>query len=44
MLYAASKKVNWRDALTDFHFGNAELIDLSGNGDVHTITFEQFNH
>jgi probable phosphoglycerate mutase len=44
MLYAAATGKDWRQALTDFHFGNAELIDLSGNGDVHTITFEQFNH
>jgi probable phosphoglycerate mutase len=44
MLYAASTGKDWREAIEDFHFGNAELIDLSGNGDVHTITFEQFNH
>lgn len=44
MLYAASAGKDWREAIEDFHFGNAELIDLSGNGDVHTITFEQFNH
>ncbi len=44
MLYAASTNKDWQEAIQDFHFGNAELIDLSGNGDVHTITFEQFNH
>jgi len=44
MLYAASAGKDWRDAIEDFHFGNAELIDLSGNGSVHTITFEQYNH
>jgi broad specificity phosphatase PhoE len=44
MIYAATMGKSWREALTDFHFGNAELIDLSGNGDVHTIKFEQFNH
>jgi len=44
MIYAAAMNKGWREALTDFHFGNAELIDLSGNGDVHLIKFEQFNH
>lgn len=44
MIYAAAMGKGWREALTDFHFGNAELIDLSGNGDVHLIKFEQFNH
>lgn len=43
MLYAAATNTDWRDALVNFHFGNGELIDLSGNGDVHTIKFEQFN-
>lgn len=44
MIYAATKGKSWHEVLTDFHFGNAELIDLSGNGDVHIIKFEQFNN
>jgi len=44
MIYCAATDSNWQDVLTGFHFGNCELIDVSGTGDVHTIKLEQFNH
>jgi probable phosphoglycerate mutase len=44
MIYAAATGRKWRDVLKSFHLGNAELIDLSGNGEAHVIKLEQFNH
>jgi probable phosphoglycerate mutase len=44
MIYAAATGKNWRDVLVDFHFGNGDLIDISRDGDVHTVKLEQFNH
>ena len=44
MLYAAATGKDWKEVLLDFHFGNAEMIDLSGNGEAHVIKLEQFNH
>lgn len=44
MLYAAATGKDWKEVLLDFHFGNAEMIDLSGNGQAHVIKLEQFNH
>ena len=44
MIYAAATGKDWRDVLVDFHFGNGDLIDISRDGDVHTVKLEQFNH
>lgn len=44
MVYAAATNRPWRDVLLDFHFGNGELIDIGGHGDVRKIKLEQFNH
>lgn len=44
MIYCAATNKDWRDILTDFHFGNGELIDVSGIGEAHKIKLEQFNH
>ena len=35
---------DWRDVLIDFHFGNGELIEASGDGEAHVIKLEQVNH
>lgn len=44
MLYAAATGKSWRDVLVDFHFGNGELIETSGEGDAHKIKLQQYNH
>jgi broad specificity phosphatase PhoE len=44
MIYAAATGRAWEDVLTDFHFGNAELIDIGRHNDVHVVKLEQFNH
>jgi broad specificity phosphatase PhoE len=44
MIYCAQTGKDWRSVLEDFHFGNAELIDISRDGDVKTINIEQYNH
>ena len=44
MIYAAATGKNWRDVLVDFHFGNGDLIETSGDGEAHTIKLQQFNH
>lgn len=41
MIYAVATKSKWKDALEHFHFGNGDLIDVSGNGEVHTIKLEE---
>lgn len=41
MIYAAATKTKWKDALEHFHFGNGDLIDVSGNGEVHTIKLDE---
>lgn len=46
MMYGAYHGLDWRDALTSFHFGNAELLELSGDADStapHLINLEQHN-
>ena len=43
MIYCAATNTDWRDALTNFHFGNGDLIDVSGAGKAHKIQLEQFN-
>jgi broad specificity phosphatase PhoE len=43
MLYAAATGRDWKTVLRDFHMGNGDLIDLSGNGEAHVVKLEQFN-
>lgn len=43
MIYAAASGKDWRDVLTEFHFGNGELIETSGAGEVHLIKLMQHN-
>ncbi len=44
MIYAAATGKGWEEVLTEFHFGNGELIDVSGVGEAHMLKLEQFNH
>jgi len=44
MIYAAATENSWEDVLVDFHFGNGDLIDVSGLGEAHKIKLEQYNH
>lgn len=44
MIYCAATNSDWRKILTDFHFGNGDLIDVSGIGTAHKIKLDQFNH
>ena len=44
MIYCAATGKKWLDVLTGFHFGNGELIDVSGVGEAHKIKFVQYNH
>lgn len=44
MIYAAATGKQWRDVLVDFHFGNGDLIDVSGVGDAHKVKLVQYNH
>lgn len=44
MIYCAATRKNWRDVLVDFHFGNGDLIDISGVGQAHKIKLVQHNH
>lgn len=44
MVYAAATGTPWKDVLTNFHFGNCELIDVSQNDEAHVIKLEQHNH
>lgn len=44
VLYAAATGKDWHDVLKDFHFGNGELIEASGDGGAHVIKLEQVNH
>jgi broad specificity phosphatase PhoE len=47
MIYAAYYSLDWQQALTLFHFGNAELILLSEDspaGTAHVFKTEQYNH
>lgn len=41
MIYAVATRTKWREALEHFHFGNGDLIDVNGNGEVHTIKLEE---
>lgn len=47
MLYAAYYRLPWLDMLTKFHFGNAELLELSSDSPAdlsHVIRIDQHNH
>lgn len=44
MIYVAATGKQWRDVLVDFHFGNGDLIDVSGNGEAHKVKLVQYNH
>lgn len=46
MIYAAFYKLDWKDVLVDFHFGNSELLLLSSEinpKDSKIVNIEQFN-
>ena len=47
MLYAAYYNIPWKEVLTQFHFGNSELLLLSGDSpsvDAHVFDVVQHNH
>ncbi len=47
MLYGAYYRMDWKDSLTKFHFGNSELLVLSPDSVVdefHAVRIEQHNH
>lgn len=44
MIYCAATGKEWTSVLTDFHFGNGDLIDISGVGEAHKIKLAQHNH
>lgn len=44
MIYTAATGKNWRDVLVDFHFGNGDLIDVSGIGEAHKVKLVQYNN
>jgi broad specificity phosphatase PhoE len=44
MIYCAATSKDWQDVLVDFHFGNGELIDVSGEGEAQKIKLTQYNH
>jgi broad specificity phosphatase PhoE len=46
MIYASYYKLDWKDVLTLFHFGNSELLLLSSESrpeDAHIFMIEQYN-
>lgn len=47
MIYAAYYTLPWEHVLTQFHFGNSELLKLSPDSppeEAHVFTLEQHNH
>jgi len=47
MIYAAYYNLPWEQVLTQFHFGNSELLLLfahSSADDAHVFTLTQHNH
>lgn len=40
MIYAAASGLDWRQVLTDFHFGNGELLEIVPGNSAHVITLE----
>lgn len=43
MLYATLTDTPWQKVLTDFHFGNGDLIDVNMAGQAHVIKLPQHN-
>lgn len=47
MIYAAYYNLDWKTVLTQFHFGNSEMLLLSEDSspdEAHVFQFEQHNH
>ncbi len=47
MIYAVYHKLDWREVLTGFHFGNSDLLLLSKETeakDAHVFRNQQYNH
>lgn len=44
MLYAVATDKDWKEVLSSFHLGNAELIDIGNHNEAHVIKLEQSNH
>lgn len=44
MIYAAATGKDWKEVLTDFHFGNGDLIDINPDNEACTIQLPQYNH
>ncbi len=47
MIYAKYYDLDWKTVLTQFHFGNCDLLLLSPDSppeDTHVFKFEQYNH
>ncbi len=44
MIYCAATGKRWQDVLVDFHFGNGDLIEVSGVGEAHKVKLVQYNH
>jgi len=44
MIYCAATGKDWKSVLADFHFGNGDLIDVSGIGEAHKVKLVQHNH
>jgi probable phosphoglycerate mutase len=47
MIYAVYYKLPWEQVLTQFHFGNSELLQLTPDSspeEAHVFTLEQHNH
>ncbi len=47
MIYASYYELPWQEVLSDFHFGNSELILLDSECDPekrHVLKLQQFNH
>jgi broad specificity phosphatase PhoE len=43
MMYAAATGKDWKKVLTDFHFGNGELIEVTPGDKAHLVELEQYN-
>jgi broad specificity phosphatase PhoE len=43
MIYAAASGKPWANVLTNFHFGNCDLIEVDNNNEVHKIKLLQHN-
>lgn len=43
MVYAVASGRGWESVLTDFHFGNCDLIEVGPNDEAHVIRVDQHN-